>query len=96
MQLDQAGEPRSTESWQKPSTLVKTLRARWGQICLYTDGLIEAPGSDLDSGLGLQRRLALALAQETPLDTLCDRLSVRMPPGGTDGIALVALRLPTR
>ncbi|GAA3152032.1 SpoIIE family protein phosphatase [Streptomyces echinatus] len=69
---------------------------RGPRSCLYTDGLIEAPGSDLDSGLGLQRRLALALAQETPLDTLCDRLSVRMPPGGTDGIALVALRLPTR
>ncbi|MGX4688381.1 hypothetical protein [Streptomyces sp. JNUCC 63] len=56
---------------------------------------MEAPGSDLDSGLGRLRRHALALAHET-LDTLCDRLSARMPPGGTDDIALLALRLPVR
>ncbi|MET8956249.1 PP2C family protein-serine/threonine phosphatase [Streptomyces sp. NPDC004393] len=64
-------------------------------LLLYTDGLIEAPGSDLDSGLGRLRRHVLALAHET-LDTLCDRLSARMPPGGTDDIALLALRLPVR
>ncbi|MEU6008047.1 SpoIIE family protein phosphatase [Streptomyces sp. NPDC047453] len=62
---------------------------------LYTDGLIEAPGSDLDSRLGRPRRHALALAHET-LDALCDRLSARMSPGGTDDIALLALRLPVR
>ncbi|MFE3637096.1 SpoIIE family protein phosphatase [Streptomyces sp. NPDC059168] len=62
-------------------------------LLLYTDGLIELPGSDLDSGFGRLRRHALALAHE-PLDTLCDRLSARMPPGSTDDIALLALRLP--
>lgn len=64
-------------------------------LLLYTDGLIEAPGTDLDSGLGRLRRHAPALAHET-LDTLCDQLSARMPPGGTDDIALLALRLPVR
>ncbi|WP_308280770.1 SpoIIE family protein phosphatase [Streptomyces barringtoniae] len=64
-------------------------------LMLYTDGLIEAPGSDLDSGLGRQRSHALALAHE-PLHTLCDQLSARMPPGSTDDIALLALRLPVR
>ncbi|GAA0902861.1 SpoIIE family protein phosphatase [Streptomyces thermoalcalitolerans] len=62
-------------------------------LLLYTDGLFEIPGGDLDTGLGRLRRHALALAHE-PLDTLCDRLSARMPPGSTDDIALLALRLP--
>ncbi|MGW1915533.1 hypothetical protein ACWCQS_33585 [Streptomyces sp. NPDC002076] len=51
------------------------------------------PGSDLDSGLGRLRRHALTLAHD-PLDSLCDRLSARMPPGSTDDIALFALHLP--
>ncbi|MFI1369065.1 SpoIIE family protein phosphatase [Streptomyces griseochromogenes] len=62
-------------------------------LLLYTDGLIEVRGSDLDSGLARLRRHALALAHD-PLDTLCDRLSARMAPGSTDDIALLALRLP--
>ena len=63
-------------------------------LLLYTDGLIEIPGSDLDSGLVRLRRHALALAH-APLDTLCDELLARMPPGSTDDVALLALRLPT-
>ncbi|MFF4356541.1 SpoIIE family protein phosphatase [Streptomyces sp. NPDC001604] len=62
-------------------------------LLLYTDGLIEIPGSDLDTGLGRLRRHALALAT-APLDTLCDELLARMPPGSTDDVALLALRLP--
>ncbi|KOV72953.1 DNA-binding protein [Streptomyces sp. AS58] len=63
-------------------------------LLLYTDGLIEIPGSDLDTGLGRLRRHALALAQ-APLDTLCDQLLARMPPGSADDVALLALRLPS-
>ncbi|MEU7470512.1 SpoIIE family protein phosphatase [Streptomyces sp. NPDC044984] len=63
-------------------------------LLLYTDGLIEIPGSDLDTGLARLRRHALALAHE-PLDTLCDQLLARMPPGSTDDVALLALRLPS-
>ncbi|MFD8810650.1 SpoIIE family protein phosphatase [Streptomyces sp. NPDC059627] len=62
-------------------------------LLLYTDGLIESPGSDLDTGLGRLRRHALTLAHE-PLDTLCDQVAARMSPGSTDDIALLALRLP--
>ena len=62
-------------------------------LLLYTDGLIEIPGSDLDTGLAHLRHHALALAHE-PLDTLCDQLPARMPPGSTDDVALLALRLP--
>ncbi|WP_371580573.1 SpoIIE family protein phosphatase [Streptomyces sp. NBC_01314] len=62
-------------------------------LLLYTDGLIEIPGSDIETGLGRLRRHALALAH-APLDTLCDQLLARMPPGSTDDVALLALRLP--
>ncbi|MFE0800549.1 SpoIIE family protein phosphatase [Streptomyces sp. NPDC058812] len=62
-------------------------------LLLYTDGLVEVPGSDLDTGLGRLRRNALALVHE-PLDALCDEVLARMPPGSSDDIALLALRLP--
>ncbi|MFB8245290.1 SpoIIE family protein phosphatase [Streptomyces sp. NPDC055952] len=77
-----AGRPSAAEVLPPGSTLL-----------LYTDGLIEIPGSDLDTGLACLRHHALALAHE-PLDTLCDRLPARMPPGSTDDVALLALRLP--
>ncbi|WP_245939253.1 SpoIIE family protein phosphatase [Actinacidiphila glaucinigra] len=62
-------------------------------LLLYTDGLIELRGADLDTGLSRLRRNALALAEE-PLDDFCDQLLTRMPPGNVDDIALLALRLP--
>ncbi|MGW4490548.1 SpoIIE family protein phosphatase [Streptomyces sp. NPDC004376] len=62
-------------------------------LLLYTDGLIEIPGSDLANGLNRLRRHARALVRE-PLEILCDRLLTHMPPGGTDDVALLALRLP--
>ncbi|MGW2682499.1 SpoIIE family protein phosphatase [Streptomyces sp. NPDC001414] len=61
-------------------------------LLFYTDGLVESPGSDLETGLGRLRRHALSLAHE-PLDTLCDRLTARIPPGSIDDVALLALRL---
>ncbi|MFE1444698.1 PP2C family protein-serine/threonine phosphatase, partial [Streptomyces sp. NPDC058739] len=60
-------------------------------LLLYTDGLVEIPGSDLDTGLDRLRRHAIELAH-APLDTLCDQLLARMPPGSTDDVALLALR----
>ncbi|MFD7409134.1 SpoIIE family protein phosphatase [Streptomyces sp. NPDC059866] len=77
------GRPNATQSLPPGSTLL-----------LYTDGLIEIPGSDLGTGLDRLRRHALTLAH-VPLDTLCDQLLARMPPGSTDDVALLALRLPT-
>ncbi|GHD19352.1 hypothetical protein GCM10010313_50390 [Streptomyces violarus] len=77
-----AGRPNATQALLPGSTLL-----------LYTDGLIEVPGSDLDTGLRRLRRHALSLA-DAPLDMLCDQLLARMPPGSTDDVALLALRLP--
>ncbi|MGW1532385.1 SpoIIE family protein phosphatase [Streptomyces aureus] len=77
------GRPDATHPLPPGSTLL-----------LYTDGLVEIPGSDLGTGLDRLRRHALALAH-VPLDTLCDQLLARMPPGSTDDVALLALRLPT-
>ncbi|MEV1178829.1 GAF domain-containing SpoIIE family protein phosphatase, partial [Nonomuraea sp. NPDC049784] len=62
-------------------------------LLLYTDGLIEVPGADLDTGLGRLRRHAAALAYH-PLDDFCDEILARMPAGSTDDIALLALRIP--
>ncbi|MFE6282653.1 SpoIIE family protein phosphatase [Streptomyces sp. NPDC057877] len=62
-------------------------------LLLYTDGLVETPGSDLDTGLDRLRRHALTLAQE-PLDALCDQVLDHVPPGSTDDVALLALRVP--
>jgi serine phosphatase RsbU (regulator of sigma subunit) len=78
----EASRPDATQSLPPGSTLL-----------LYTDGLVEVPGSDLSTGLAGLRRHALALAH-APLDTLCDQLLARMPPGSTDDVALLALRLP--
>ncbi|MFE7766596.1 SpoIIE family protein phosphatase [Streptomyces sp. NPDC057438] len=80
---DGGSRPNATEPLPPGSTLL-----------LYTDGLIEIPGSDLDTGLTRLRRHALGLAHAS-LDTLCDQLLARMPPGSTDDVALLALRLPS-
>ncbi|MFH9415926.1 SpoIIE family protein phosphatase [Streptomyces rochei] len=77
-----AGRPDATHPLEPGSTLL-----------LYTDGLVETPGSDLDTGLDRLRRHALALAHE-PLDTLCGEVLAHLPPGSTDDVALLALRVP--
>ncbi|MEU1046911.1 SpoIIE family protein phosphatase [Streptomyces sp. NPDC005897] len=78
-----AGRPDATHPLEPGSTLL-----------LYTDGLVETPGSDLDTGLDRLRRHALAHAPE-PLDTLCDHVLAHVPPGSTDDVALLALRMPS-
>ncbi|MFF8392830.1 SpoIIE family protein phosphatase [Streptomyces sp. NPDC016172] len=62
-------------------------------LLLYTDGLIETPGSDLETGLRRLRRQALTLVRE-PLDFLCDQVLAHVPPGSADDVALLALRIP--
>ncbi|MBX6765841.1 MAG: SpoIIE family protein phosphatase [Actinomadura rubrobrunea] len=62
-------------------------------LLLYTDGLIELPGTDLDTGLGRLRRHATALARH-PLEDFCDQILQRMSAGNTDDVALLALRMP--
>ncbi|WP_053171052.1 SpoIIE family protein phosphatase [Streptomyces sp. SBT349] len=62
-------------------------------VLLYTDGLVEMASSDLDTGLNRLRRHAIALG-DRPLDEFCDGILERMPPGGADDIAMLALRVP--
>ncbi|WP_051683649.1 SpoIIE family protein phosphatase [Blastococcus sp. URHD0036] len=60
-------------------------------LVLYTDGLVERRGEDLDDGL---RRL-LAAAQEysdLPLDEFCDSLIEAVDGDGDDDVALIAVR----
>ena len=64
-------------------------------VLLYTDGLVEHGGSDIDAGLA---RLTTALEQLAgqPLEELCDRLQTRIALGRTDDdIALLSVRCRT-
>ncbi|MEV5151857.1 SpoIIE family protein phosphatase [Streptomyces werraensis] len=79
-----AGRPDATHPLEPGSTLL-----------LYTDGLVETPGSDLGTGLDRLRRHALTLVDE-PLDRLCGKVLAHLPPGSTDDVALLALRVPPR
>ncbi|MFI7034914.1 SpoIIE family protein phosphatase [Microbispora rosea] len=62
-------------------------------LVLYTDGLVESPGSDLATGLARLLRQAAAAAH-LPLEDVCDEIVRRIPHGTTDDVALLALRLP--
>ncbi|MEV0421150.1 SpoIIE family protein phosphatase [Streptosporangium canum] len=64
-----------------------------GTLLLYTDGLVERPGEDIDEGLARLCRQAAALAGE-PLETFCDALLSELATNGKDDIAMIAVRLP--
>ncbi|MCI3277964.1 SpoIIE family protein phosphatase [Streptomyces cylindrosporus] len=65
-------------------------------LVLYTDGLIEAPGHSLDTGLNRLRRHAAALVHR-PLSSFTDLLLQRVrPTTNDDDVALLALRTPAR
>ncbi|MCZ2836909.1 SpoIIE family protein phosphatase [Modestobacter sp. VKM Ac-2985] len=62
-------------------------------VLLYTDGLVERPGSDIDTGVCRLHRLAGELAH-LPLDELCDQLLGQLVDDRpADDVALVAVRL---
>ncbi len=62
-------------------------------VLLYTDGLIERRGADLDEGMARLRAAATELAA-LPLDGLCDQLLDQLVHGKPeDDVALVAIRL---
>ncbi|MFD2090053.1 SpoIIE family protein phosphatase [Blastococcus deserti] len=61
-------------------------------LLLFTDGLVERHGADLDEGLAALQKALLDLG-EAPLEELCDAVLRRLVPGGTtDDVALVAVR----
>lgn len=63
-------------------------------VLLYSDGLIERRGEDLDTGTARLLATAEALAH-LPLEQFCDQLQHTLAPDGArgDDIALLALRL---
>jgi serine/threonine protein phosphatase PrpC len=66
---------------------------RGATLLLYTDGLVERRGQNLDEGLARLRALLLELA-DRPLAELCDELLTRLLPArAEDDVALVAVRL---
>lgn len=71
-----------------------TLR-RGTTVVLYTDGLIERRGQDLDTGIDLLgAALDELVADQLPLDELCDELLARLLPAHPeDDVALIAVRL---
>jgi CheY-like chemotaxis protein len=70
-----------------PDTVVE-LPPAWS-IVMITDGLIEAPGVDLDEAL--ERLRTMASVKSAP-NELCDRMLEYFAPAGRDDIALLVLR----
>lgn len=101
--LQQGGEPvvlagRDTDLILGVVADVRRQEARAGlgpgdTVVLYSDGLIERRGQDLDDGLAALRE-ALREADGLPVEELCDHLLDRLVPREQDDdVALVALRL---
>lgn len=66
---------------------------RGATVLLYTDGLVERRGQDLDAGVA-RLRDRLADQHGLPLEDLCDHLIAElMPADAEDDVALVAVRL---
>jgi PAS domain S-box-containing protein len=63
-----------------------------GTIVLYTDGLVERPGSNIDDGLALLTRILGGRAEDP--SRLCDRLLRELVPegGAPDDVAVLALQ----
>ncbi|MEU1465696.1 SpoIIE family protein phosphatase [Streptomyces sp. NPDC005727] len=64
-----------------------------GTLLLFTDGLVERRGQDIDTGLGDLAEQAARLAT-APLEELCDPLISRSRQVFDDDVALLALRTP--
>ena len=60
-------------------------------LLLYTDGLVERRGVDLDDGLAWLCQ-EVAVLRHLPVDELCDRLLSVLPDELDDDVALLALR----
>ncbi|MBM7442435.1 PP2C family protein-serine/threonine phosphatase [Streptomyces sp. HB132] len=93
--LDQATDPSlGARPYHVPRPQAGISYTRGDTLVMYTDGLIERRGEDIDVGL---ERLTTALAQESTLapgkmaDALLTRLDIAE--GAADDVALVVIRL---
>ncbi|MFE9442139.1 SpoIIE family protein phosphatase [Streptomyces sp. NPDC006602] len=60
-------------------------------LLLYTNGLVERPGKSLEDGIELLRPAHCGPGRRTPRRLL--RRAARRPPGGSDDIAVLAVRV---
>lgn len=88
------GPPLGTGDWVHQSSTVPLTRG--ATAVLYTDGLIERRGQDIDEGLAALRR-ALAGATGTP-QVICDRLlrSLGITAEHDDDVAVLVFQSPER
>jgi PAS domain S-box-containing protein len=94
--LDDAANPMLGVIFDQPYDSAIEHLPPQSTLLLYTDGLIERPGEDLDRGLERLREQASTLARR-PLEGFCDGiLNSLLATTGTDDIALIALRMPDR
>lgn len=79
----------------RPHSQQELLLEPGSSLVLYTDGLIERRGEDIDCGIERLRALVAELGA-LDLDALCDQLLTRMLPaeGAEDDVALLVVRLP--
>ena len=80
--------------WDPGTTRAESdvLLARGATLLMYTDGLVERRGEDLDQGLD-RLRVAFGRLATLPLDQLCDVLLATMRPlVPDDSVAVVAVR----
>ncbi len=94
LQADKAQLMLGVDPSHDRSESVVTL-SRGETILLYTDGLVERRGQDLDDGIeSLRVTLSELVAADLELEDLCDQLLSRMlPDRPDDDVALVAVRL---
>ncbi len=79
-----------SSTWRREQEMVIE---RGATVLLFTDGLVERRGEDLDTGLTRLRQAVTELAGR-PLPDLCDELVERLVHGRPDDdVALVAVRL---
>jgi serine phosphatase RsbU (regulator of sigma subunit) len=62
-------------------------------VLLYTDGLTERRGEDMDRGMARLRQHAAALARE-PVEVFCDEILSGLVTTSADDVALIAVRIP--
>ena len=90
--LESRPDPRLGVDPAAPRTGHETELPDGATLLLYTDGLVERPGTDLYEGTAALRS-ALSDLRDHPLEQLCDALLARLVPGhGADDVALVAVR----
>ncbi|WP_328353373.1 SpoIIE family protein phosphatase [Mycobacterium sp. NBC_00419] len=66
-------------------------------VVLYTDGLIERRGQDIETGIQWAQRLIRDWAADEPLSAACQRLSQTMAPAPrNDDVCVVAVRFSLR